>query len=237
VRDGRLHEHEAVICTAPSDLILRPIRPDDAPALQAFHLRLSDDTVRNRFFGPHRELTDQEARRFSSLTPGSEVAFVATSVDDDIVAVGRYVRSGLADAAEVAFVVQDSHQHRGIGTSLLTLLARVAWDDGIRRLVADTLTTNSAMIGIFLHTPAAVTVVTTRRDGSVVHLVMTLTQPPGVARTRPGCVAAAGSSRRSVEADQGQSVPASSGARPRFAMSAATSARRANPSLARMLDT
>lgn len=178
MRDRWLHQHEAVSCIAPSDLILRPIRPADATALQAFHLRLSDDTVRNRFFGPHRELTDQEARRFSSPSPGSEVAFVATSVDDDIVAVGRYVRSGLGDAAEVAFVVQDSHQHRGIGTSLLTVLARVAWDDGIRRLVADTLTTNSAMIGIFLHTPAAVTVVTTRRDGSVVHLVMTLTQPP-----------------------------------------------------------
>ena len=181
MRDRWLRKHEAVNCTAPSDLILRPIRTDDAPALQAFHLRLSDDTVRNRFFGPHRELTDQEARRFSSLTPGCEVAFVATSVDDDIVAVGRYVRLDLGDAAEVAFVVQDSHQHRGIGTSLLTLLARVAWDDGICRLVADTLTTNSAMIGIFLHTPAAVTVVTTRRSGSVVHLVMTLTQPPRVA--------------------------------------------------------
>jgi RimJ/RimL family protein N-acetyltransferase len=171
-----------VSCTEPCDLIFRPIRPDDASALQAFHRRLSDDTVRNRFFGPHRELTDQEARRFSSLTPGSEVAFVATTVDDDIVAVGRYVRLGSGDAAEVAFVVEDSHQHRGIGTSLLTLLARLAWDDGIRRLVADTLTTNSAMIGIFLHTPAAVTVVTTRRSGSVVHLVMTLTQPPRVAR-------------------------------------------------------
>lgn len=184
MRAARLRKHVAVSCTARSDLILRAIRPDDASALQAFHRRLSADTIRNRFFGPHRELTDHEARCFSSLTPGSEAAFVATTVDDGIVAVGRYVRIGHGDAAEVAFVVEDGYQHHGIGTSLLTLLAPLAWDDGIRRLVADTLSTNSAMLGIFLHTPAAVTVLTTRRDGSVVHLVMTLTQPPGAARPR-----------------------------------------------------
>jgi RimJ/RimL family protein N-acetyltransferase len=171
-----------VIFPTPSDPILRSIRPSDASALRAFHQRLSEDTVRNRYFGPHGELTDQEARRFCSLTPGSEAACVATNAHEDIVAVGRYIRLGAGDSAEVAFVVEDSYQRRGIGTSLLRLLARRAWDDGIRRLVADTLSTNSAMLSIFLHTPAAVTVVTTRRDGCVIHLVMTLMQPPRVVR-------------------------------------------------------
>jgi hypothetical protein len=54
----------------------------------------------------------------------------------------------------------------------LTLLARIAWDDGIRRFVADTLATNRPMLDVFLYSPQAVTVMSTRRDGSVVHLVM-----------------------------------------------------------------
>jgi RimJ/RimL family protein N-acetyltransferase len=182
VRAPWLRKHAGVSCPAPSDPIFRWIRPGDASALRAFHERLSEDTVRNRFFGPHRELSVQEARRFCSLRPGFEAACVATDADDHILAVGRYSRVGVGDSAEVAFVVEDRYQHRGIGTSLLTLLVRLAWDDGIRRLVADTLSTNSAMLGIFLHTPAAVTVLTTRRDGGVVHLVMTLTEPPRTAR-------------------------------------------------------
>jgi GNAT superfamily N-acetyltransferase len=154
-----------------SGVVIRSIRPDDARGLQAFHARLSDDTVRNRFFGPHRVLADAEVHRFTSVVRETEVALVAT-VDEEIVAVGRYIRLGMDDAAEVAFVVQDGYHGHGIGTALLTLLARIAWDDGIRRFIADTLATNRAMLDVFMQTPQAVTVMNTRREGSVTHLVM-----------------------------------------------------------------
>jgi GNAT superfamily N-acetyltransferase len=159
-----------------SAVVVRSIRPDDAAALQAFHRRLSDDTVRNRFFGFHPELNEQEARRFTALEPGAEMALVAT-VHERIVGVGRSVRLGDGAAAEVAFVVEDGYQHRGIGSGLLSLLARLEWSEGIRTFVADTFTTNRTMLDVFMHTPRAVTVVTTRRDGSVVHLVMRVTAP------------------------------------------------------------
>ena len=152
-------------------VVIRSIRPDDARRLRTFHARLSDDTIRNRFFGPHRILPDAEVRRFTSPVPGNDAALVAT-LDEEIVAVGRYMRLGRGDAAEVAFVVQDAYQGHGIGTSLLTLLAHIAWDDGIHRFVADTFANNLTMLGVFMHTPEAVTVLRTRRDGSVVHLVM-----------------------------------------------------------------
>jgi GNAT superfamily N-acetyltransferase len=151
-------------------VVIRSIRPDDATRLRAFHARLSDDTIRNRFFGLHRFLPDAEVDRFTSPARGNEVALVAT-VEEEIVAVGRYIRLS-GDAAEVAFVVQDAHQGHGIGSTLLTLLAQIAWDDGIHRFVADTFAANLAMLGVFMHTPGAVTVESTRRDGPVVHLVM-----------------------------------------------------------------
>ncbi|MBJ7608954.1 MAG: GNAT family N-acetyltransferase [Candidatus Dormibacteraeota bacterium] len=157
-------------------LVIRTIRPDDASALQAFHHRLTPDTIRSRFFGAHPQLSDEEARRFTSLTAGDQAALVAT-VDDQLVGVGRYNRLGSGQAGEVAFVVEDGHQGHGIGTKLLTLLARIGWNDGIRRFVADTLAENHAMLDVFRRTPGAVTVVTTRRDGGVIHLIMAVTPP------------------------------------------------------------
>jgi RimJ/RimL family protein N-acetyltransferase len=157
-------------------MVVRAIRPDDLLALQAFHSRLSPDTVRNRFFAVHPDLPEAEALRFTSPAAGREVALVAI-VEGDIAGVGRYARLHAGDSAEVAFVVQDRYQHHGIGTELFTLLARVAWDDGIRRFVADTFGENLAMLGVFGHTPTAATVVGSRRDGSVVHLTMRVTPP------------------------------------------------------------
>ena len=161
---------------AASGLAFRAIRPDDASALQRFHLRLSPGTVRNRFFGAHSRLGDGEARRFTSLAPDQQVALVAT-VGDRIVGVGRYIRLGAAEAAEVAFVVEDTYQGRGIGRELLSLLGRIGWDDDIKRFVADTFADNHAMLAVFRRTPHAVRVQETRRDGSVIHLVMGVTRP------------------------------------------------------------
>jgi RimJ/RimL family protein N-acetyltransferase len=164
-------------------LVVRAIRPDDTAALQAFHHQLSSDTIHNRFFGAHPHLPDEEAQRFTSRGAGQQ-ALVAT-LDDQIVGVGRYIRLGTGAAAEVAFVVQDGYQGHGIGTELFTLLARIAWDDGIRRFVADTYADNRAMLDVFMGTPGAATVTQTRRDGSVLHLTMAVSQRDGVL-TWPG---------------------------------------------------
>lgn len=152
---------------------IRPIRPDDMRRLQAFHARLGGDTVRNRYFSAHPVLTDAEARRLTSPSPESGAALVAT-VGDTLVGVGRYIRLSDPSAAEVAFVVDDAHQGHGIGTTLLTTLARVGWSAGVRHFVADTLTTNRAMLDVFFHTPSSVSVQSTSRSGAVVHLVMSL---------------------------------------------------------------
>jgi hypothetical protein len=92
-----------------SAVVIRSIRPEDAAGLQAFHGRLSDDTIRNRFLGPHPVLRDAEAHRFTALARGEGAALVAI-VDEVIVAAGRYVHLSGGDAAEVAFVVEDPYQ-------------------------------------------------------------------------------------------------------------------------------
>jgi RimJ/RimL family protein N-acetyltransferase len=158
---------------------IRPIRPSDAPGLQAFHRRLSEETVRRRYFSPHPLLSDEEARYFTELDPNTQAAMIATV--EQIVAVGRYIRAPDSDAAEVAFVVGDRYQRRGLCSRLLAMLVPIAWNHGIRFFVADTQSDNLAMLRVFSRSTEVVTVQRATLAHGVTHLVMELV-PPGMAK-------------------------------------------------------
>ena len=127
---------------------LRPIRPEDAEMLVSFHSRLSDRTRYFRYFGPYPRMPKRDVERFSNVDYVKRVAIIAL-LGDDIVAVGRFDRLGEQDSAEVAFVVQDEHQGRGLGSILLEHLAAAARERGLRRFVAEVLAENSQMVRIF----------------------------------------------------------------------------------------
>lgn len=126
---------------------LRPIRPDDGEKLLALHASLSRETRYYRFFSYHPELTSDEVERFTHVDYDQRLAIVA-ELNGEFIAVGRY--DGVGDGgAEVAFVVQDAHQGRGLGSILLEHLAVAARRRGIVRFYADTLATNTKMKGVF----------------------------------------------------------------------------------------
>ena len=142
------HWEADVVLTDGGTAHLRPIRPDDADRLRAFHERLSDQTVYNRFFAYRPSLSDADVERFTQVDHDDRVALVAT-LHDDIIGVVRYDRiPGSADA-EVAFVVEDQHQGRGLGPVLLEHLAAAAREHGLERFVADVLPTNRPMLTVF----------------------------------------------------------------------------------------
>ncbi|HSP39436.1 MAG TPA: GNAT family N-acetyltransferase [Frankiaceae bacterium] len=128
---------------------LRPIRPEDADALVAMHARLSPETIYMRFFAPYPVVLPRDLERFTHVDHDRRVAFIL-QVDDALVAVGRYEGVVGSDTAEVAFIVQDDHQGRGIGSVLLEHLAAAGQERGIRRFEADVLSGNRAMLGVFL---------------------------------------------------------------------------------------
>lgn len=128
---------------------VRPIRPDDAPRLVAFHHGLSPQTVYFRFFSPHPRLSAAEIERFTHVDYADRLALVV-EVEGGLVAVGRYDRISRTEA-EVAFVVTDAWQHHGIASLLLELLAQAAWACGIDTFVASTLPENRDMLGVFAH--------------------------------------------------------------------------------------
>lgn len=127
---------------------LRPIVPSDAERLVAFHGKLSERTRYLRYFGAYPRIPQRDLERFSVVDHHDRVAFVAL-LGDDIVAVGRYERLGSGLSAEVAFVVDDEHQGRGLGSILLEHLAAAASESGLRRFVAEVLAENSAMVRVF----------------------------------------------------------------------------------------
>ncbi|HEY0186033.1 MAG TPA: GNAT family N-acetyltransferase [Cellulomonas sp.] len=127
---------------------VRPIRPDDADALQAFHVGQSEASTYLRFFAPLVRLPDRDLERFTQVDHQDRVALVAVTEDDAIIGVARYDRVA-PDEAEVAFNVADAHHGRGLGSVLLEHLAAAARERGVRRFVADVLPQNGRMIAVF----------------------------------------------------------------------------------------
>ncbi|MPY78827.1 MAG: GNAT family N-acetyltransferase [Actinophytocola sp.] len=127
---------------------LRPIVPDDADAIVAFHGKLSDETRYLRYFGAYPRIPERDLKRFTVVDHYNRVA-VAALLGNEIVAVGRYERLDGGPNAEVAFVVADAHQGRGFGSILLEHLAAAAAECGIERFVAEVLAENRAMVRVF----------------------------------------------------------------------------------------
>jgi GNAT superfamily N-acetyltransferase len=129
---------------------LRPIRPDDAQLLVAFHSHLAPRSTYLRFFTFHPTLSTGEVERFTSVDYVDRLALVV-EVDGKVIAVGRLDRHVGTSEAEVAFVVADEYQHHGLGALLLDELAQAARERGITTFLADTLSENHTMLNVFRH--------------------------------------------------------------------------------------
>lgn len=126
---------------------LRPIKPEDAEALVAFYSRVSDESKYYRFFAPYPQLSDSDVQKFTHVDGVKRVAFILT-LGKDLIAVGRFDAINDTDA-EVAFLVEDAHQGRGIAQLLLEHLAQAGRELGYKRFFADVLPENIRMIQVF----------------------------------------------------------------------------------------
>ncbi|MFD8752140.1 GNAT family N-acetyltransferase [Kitasatospora sp. NPDC059577] len=158
---------------------IRPITPSDAGRLVEFYEQVSDQSKYFRFFAPYPRLSDKDVRRFTHHDFVNRVG-LAVVVRDHFIATVRYDRidaegrpSVTGTDAEVAFLVQDAHQGRGVASALLEHIAAVAQERGIRRFQAEVLPENRKMVKVF--TDAGYTQHRSFADG-VVHLEFDLEQ-------------------------------------------------------------
>jgi GNAT superfamily N-acetyltransferase len=160
LRDGRTVE-------------IRALRPEDRAGMLAAVGRTSQQSLYRRFFTFKRGFSDQEVDFYVNVDFVDHVALVAVLEEDGqtvIVAGGRYivVRPG---EAEVAFVVDDAHQGRGLGAALMRHLAALARQAGLKALSADVLPANAAMLKVFATSGLGMK---TQRGPDSIHIMLQL---------------------------------------------------------------
>jgi acetyltransferase len=137
----------------------RPIRPEDEPSMVEFHKTLSERSVYLRFFFLDRldaRVAHERLVRQCFIDYDNEMALVAECVDPqterrEILGVGRFKRQLSPTDGELAVIVSDRFQGRGLGTEMVLRLIDVARREGLRRIIALILSENAAMLALARH--------------------------------------------------------------------------------------
>ena len=143
--------HEAdVVLRDGSTVHVRPVRAEDAAAVQAFFKGLSPESITLRFFSSFPDL-DRAVRWATDVDHQHRYGLVATSsADGRVVAHAGWEREpDHPERAEVAFAIADAMQHNGLGTILLGQLMQAADQAGVAVLNAEVLPQNQHMLHLF----------------------------------------------------------------------------------------
>jgi len=160
LRDGRKTE-------------IRAFRPGDQAALEAAVARIGTKSMYRRFFTVKRSFSEREREFFLNVDFKDHVALMAWVEEggrEAIVGGGRYVVVE-PGKAEVAFMVIDDYQGRGIGALLMRHLAGVARTAGLKALVAEVLPENKPMLKVFEKSGLPMT---RKEEYEVVHVTLGL---------------------------------------------------------------
>ena len=133
-----------------ASVLIRPIRPEDEPAIARLHGRLSEQTVSQRYLGSMALATRLSHRRLVRVCFADydrEIALVAEQ-QGEILGVGRLSRAHFERTAELAVLVEDRCQRRGLGTEMACQLIEIARDENLDSLTAEMRESNSGMIAL-----------------------------------------------------------------------------------------
>ena len=158
-----------------TEIFFRPVKPTDEPALSEMLYSLSEKSVQTRYFThtmtfPHKDvqqLTNIDYRQDISI-----IGVVPSVSGEQIVAIAQYFLDPKTQAAEVAFIVQDEWQQKGMGTFLLDYVTQIAKKRGVKRFYAKVLPANKPMLTIFYNSGYKVN---TEFDGEVYNITYDLT--------------------------------------------------------------
>ena len=128
-------------------IIVRPLGNGDVDTVAAVFGRLGDESRRRRFNGPKPCLTDGELGRLARIDAHHHALVAWVAGDPHPAGMAQLVRTG-RESAEIAFVVADDHQHRGIGSALTRMLLDDARAAGITEITAQASGENPAALAL-----------------------------------------------------------------------------------------
>ncbi|MDJ0887346.1 MAG: GNAT family N-acetyltransferase, partial [Desulfobacterales bacterium] len=130
----------------------RAIKPSDVEDMRRLFYRFSDTAVYYRYFSPIKTMPHAKMQEYVNVDYGrclSIVGLVEELGEGRIIAEGRFVRDLHRPYAEVAFVVDEAYQGRGIATFMLKMLIRLAKERGLKGFTAEVLSSNKSMLKVF----------------------------------------------------------------------------------------
>jgi acyl-CoA hydrolase/RimJ/RimL family protein N-acetyltransferase len=160
-----------------TQIFFRPVRPNDEPALAEMLYSLSTQSVRTRYMTHTMAFPHKDVQRLTNIDYHQDLAIVGVVPGisgEEIVAIAQYFLDPKTQAAEVAFLVQDEWQQKGMGTFLLDYITQIARQRGVKRFYAKVLPNNKPMLTIFHNSGYRVN---TEFDGEVYSITYDLVKP------------------------------------------------------------
>jgi acyl-CoA hydrolase/N-acetylglutamate synthase-like GNAT family acetyltransferase len=180
-------EREEALPGTTTRVKVRPVHMSDEGAVQRLFYELSEESTYKRFFGFRRVHSHEDMQKLVDSDYDLSMALVVCGPDSgEIIAMARYDVDPATKLGEIAFVVRDDWQRRGVGTLLMRRIAEIAHAKGLRGFSADVLVGNQGMLMVFHRSGL---VVRSRLEGTSHHLEVLFEAEP-VARPRPSQVPA-----------------------------------------------
>ena len=133
-------------------LLLRPIKISDEPLLKDFFYSLSDESMYQRFISARRDIPHELLQQFVAVDYFQKMVLVAVIEEDDresICGLGQYGLNSDTYTADVALVVRDDWQKKGVAGELLSYLTYLAKKQGILGFTAEVLVGNDPVFRLF----------------------------------------------------------------------------------------
>ena len=134
-----------------TEVILRPIRPEDEPMIADFLKTVSEETLRQRYFVSHLNISHELLVRFVNIDYDREIAIVAEygqGKKKRIIGVGRLTGEADRGKGEFAVIVHDDFQRRGLGFKLTDTIIGIAQEKGLREITGYIDSNNHRMLQV-----------------------------------------------------------------------------------------
>ena len=153
-KKGEYPEHLETYRTTRSGLsiILRPVRMNDEPMIKDLFYSLSDQSLKRRFMSMRKDVPHKMRQDFVVIDYSEEMIILAIILQNRkeiAIGMGQFIKNRNTHTAEVAFIVSEDFQDKGVGTELLTYLTQLAKKEGLLGFTAEVLIENEPMLRVF----------------------------------------------------------------------------------------